>query len=1494
MKCKYYKNGVESILYTDLFGYMDNTPPQKKSVNAVYKILKSHGIATKKEGSIYLTQANVQSSLREIENINNRYPGLIDTEYIKMTQENIYSKSAELHVVTINEELLKRIVNEGESNADLTYKTQNDLDTYVRTVAGLNAASEEDTRVSEALRRENRNESRYSEQAREERDAVQKKSNHLKEAFAKAGVTVDVVYDNQMDALGSMEKSDDSTSPVVTFNSDLTTEDTVYHEFGHIYIDMLGADSPVIIQAFDELKNTELYNKVADKYPELKGERLDKEVLSTAIGIEGAKITRKNPSTIQQMLNKIFRAFSKMLNKLGLITTPNTAAILAQEMFAKDLRAGDMVNPISGYTQFQQKTRDQEKLKEITIQLTVKIKSELSRIKKLPQEEQDVLLPKMEKLEASLIKVDRVEDFIKFVDATTDTMLETKQQFNDIMNLKDENGLVNFKEQSNYKNLNLMYAMKVNLDGLDVLSEIEALMRSKKSAGKVLSVKAFDTLEEKLAAVLNEVKDLKYNFDYEVVPIIAESLLGFHNKNIDVELQSLIQNIQDNLKNGVIRSSMNMKEVKNTTEYKRAKKRFDNKEYTQEEFDGMIANMQIESLKNKMIPHRSMLVKELREAQKDKSGFSYLMDPMIYSSESALQLFVKAVDEANLKSNDMTREFKYKLKAQYEDMAEGQNESDVEGLNDPYLEEIEMEVGDDQYFSEKADQKETSTIKVLTLVQPILANTYYSDIREEYGRLSKVYNKPKRKDYDDQKDFQDATSKFYRSDSGRRYTTDMAKFLKANTEPIDGWEKIRDGIQKQIKTAQSIIGDFTSTNVAADQELKIKKLRTTLATNMLGKLPRGEWVKPKASKYANPKYTAIQNDPRKKKYYDFVLEEIQKGHKMVGTKRMEKNSWDSISYLMPSIRKEGLDRAKEQGAYTAIKDTLDDSFSLTKTADEMAIYDKATGELQRDVPVRYTNLVPSKDVSKDIASSLYRFRHMAHNFKTKSEVVGQVMLFRDIIEKRGTIEVDAAGRSYVSAIAEKLGVKMPITKPGESYTYKHLNEWVNMVMFGETSYRTDVNVFGRTINLEKAAGTVTQYVAMNALSLNLLQGGNQLILDNASLLQEAVAGQFVTKADLAWATQKYWGEAAAMTDIGKFAPETKLGRALEMFDAFTEFTDREGNKLVGSKLRKALDTGNLMIVQQAVEHELSSKRMLALMKNLEGKLKDKDGNVIMKDGKPANLYDMLKVDKKGFMFVDKTVANFNKSDFIHLLRGIGRRTNQVKGKFDSPILSKSWYGKMINLFRSWVVPGIRRRYGHGGMTGSTIHTDEEMGAVTQGMYVSFFNLLSESVVDGVKSPLGVYNYMSPMEQQNVKRTLIEISSLVAAMALVAALSNLDEEDETYLSNFTLYQAKRFQTEILQWTPLVGTKEAFRILKSPSATFRPIEQLGSMINSIGYELMNGVGIPIANKQLFYQRKTGRFKKGDRKIRKDFEDLMPILRGLRTTQTPKEKYQWFLNM
>ena len=290
-------------------------------------------------------------------------------------------------------------------------------------------------------------------------------------------------------------------------------------------------------------------------------------------------------------------------------------------------------------------------------------------------------------------------------------------------------------------------------------------------------------------------------------------------------------------------------------------------------------------------------------------------------------------------------------------------------------------------------------------------------------------------------------------------------------------------------------------------------------------------------------------------------------------------------------------------------------------------------------------------------------------------------------------------------------------------------------------------------------------------------------------------------------------------------------------------------------------------------------------------MKDADGNVIMnEEGNPANLWDLLVVDKKGKMSVDPRVANFNKSDFINLLQGLSRRTNQTKGRFDRSLINRRWYGKLAMLFRNWMVP-IRRRYGHGGFTGSTLHVDEELGAVTQGMYVSFYNMLAESIQKR-QVPMTTYRTMTQMEKQNVKRTLVELSSLVSAFAIIAALSNLDDDEETYVTNFLLYQAKRYKMEMLQWTPLVGTKEAFRILKSPTATARPVEQGIALLEQVMFrEVPYLVGLPVNESDIFYQRRTGRYNKGDRKLRKKIEDLIPVLRGLQKSQSPEEAAKWF---
>ena len=119
--------------------------------------------------------------------------------------------------------------------------------------------------------------------------------------------------------------------------------------------------------------------------------------------------------------------------------------------------------------------------------------------------------------------------------------------------------------------------------------------------------------------------------------------------------------------------------------------------------------------------------------------------------------------------------------------------------------------------------------------------------------------------------------------------------------------------------------------------------------------------------------------------------------------------------------------------------------------------------------------MPAKEISKDIASSLYRFRHMAHNFKTKSEILGQVMVFQEILKNAKTLETNSAGIQLIQKAAESMGINMPKLKEGETYNFKHVNEWIDSVMFGQSNLQKDFTVFGKTFSANEAVGTINAF-----------------------------------------------------------------------------------------------------------------------------------------------------------------------------------------------------------------------------------------------------------------------------------------------------------------------------------------------------------------------------------------------------------------------------------
>ena len=1480
MACKYYVNGAFSELYTDLFGYLDNTPGASKKTNDVYRILKKHKLATIKDKVIYLNQSNWQRALREVKRINLTHPGLLSTEYIRNTEQNIYSPAAELHSLTINESVLTQIEVNPPTPIEKNLKNRVDIDQYVKFVAGTDPNTR-DYFLDEMARRENTSESRFSHMEREDLANVYRVSSHLKKSFASAGVTVEVELDTSIDGIGQVDPYQEGMSPVIRINPNLVTKDTTYHEFGHIYIDLLGTTDPTVVKAFEQLRGTKLFNDVKARYPELYGELLDKEVLATAIGIEGAKITRKNPNKLQRILNTIFRKIGKLFG-----INPNQAAILAQEMFARELRINTSLKSEASMPQLQKKSKDQEKLEVFIAKSKVRIEEELYRLKQKPKEERNQTeYATLLRLQAALVNAKKVEDLFKLVDALADTLLRGKAEFDTITSMRIE-------DQGQAEVLNRIFALNRTVDTLSELENIRTLLSLAKTSDRIKDQEQFDTMDQKLSVIIDQSIRLNADFREKIIPLWAQFAIGFTNKDISPAVQDIISTME--------RTKKPFSPPRNSNDWIELKRRFKDGQITKEELKEKQLALTIDHWKRKDIKGYADLVGILQDATIDKSAMSYWVDPLQYSSDRGVQLMIKMVDQANIEKNDMMLDLKSKLDPEYKAFAEGRDETNVAELNEPLIETVTL----------KGKER-------LAFVNPYDIKKHRENQKEYLNQIAKTYNKPKAEDYIidgeiDQETFSQALNVFYSSNSGASYKRAEAAWNKKNTSEVPNWRDKLSELTSEIKEQNKIRRELKSENkenteayvlagiYKAEREKEIRR-------NYIEEYdqPKGDWVRPSTGEtytlkgktytktdYTNSKYTTIQNTPRLKKYYDFLLGEYRKQQKLVGTEVQDKHSWEEFSYLLPSWRKETIDRMREQGIIVTTKDIVNEGLTIQEADYDFYRQNENVKFVDKQVPVYGIDNVDAKDVSRDLGSSIYRFGHQAFNFKTKNEIHGAVATYQMMLKDREYLELNSAGVATFSWIANKFGYDLPDIKEGESYTYKHVTEWLDSIMFGQKNIKQTFTVRGKEFEANKIAGSLTAFTAASTLSFNALQATNQFTLDNMTLIQEGFAGQFMTKSDIAWAKQQYWGSGMAVTDIARFNPRSKIGKAIEYFDALTEFTDREGNRLVGGDVRKAIDTSNLLIMQQGVEHELSATRMLALMKNLEGKLKDKDGNVIMnKDGSAANLYDLLIIDKKsGKMSIDPRVDNFNRRDFMSRIQGLARRTNQTKGEMAHTVLSRRWIGKLVGVFRGWMVPGYRRRYGHGSLTRDydRAQVDEELGTVTQGMYISFWNYIIDSFEK--MSARAAYQDLNLVEQQNIKRSLVEFGQLGLASVLVSLLLNIDDDDETWATNFLLYQAKRYQSETLQWTPIFGANEVLRLIKSPTATVSPFTKGLTLLKQIAYEGGYKLGIT-PEEFIFYQRRSGKYAKGDRKIEKMFMDIFPVFRGLSKSGSPRDAYKWF---
>ena len=1343
----------------------------------------------------------------------------------------------------------------------------------------------------------------------------------LQSVFNSAGIPVKVVVDPTLEAKGDVTKGTDGQI-TLRINPLKMTEDTHVHEFSHILIELLGEDNPVVKRAIEELKDTQLYELVQNKYPELSGTRLDFEVLATAMGLEGAKFNRKNPSKIQVIVNRILRAIKEFFN----IKT-DTAV---QELVSKMLEGRLDKREFSG--QFATGTRKSKVLKEEEDPFKSLVNDARQIVyDSILKEERNVdenlnkqqALDRLKLLQARLAQVNEVEDFVDFVNYTSSIVSKAQDVYNEIMRDYTDDVL---KKMSHDERMNLMnrifsvgdWMRQFFGDGIsqkNVMNRILATIRDKKNllSDTDPAYKFLNDLDTKLGNAILDIITLNDKYIKFAIPIQADNLLEYHTPEINTELKALIANIEAN--NRIVGL------VKDDAYYALMRA---NKEGTlsKEKLKEELIALNIQQLKNKEIG-RDTLIRELTEAQTDKSAFSYMLDPLVYSTQPTLQLFALSIRNMYHEANDEVQDFINRFKEIHDKFSAVKGSSN----NPNVFNEDILETHD--YYVYNPDTNKKERMSILTLVQPYDITKYRKEESAMYDKYAKQFNRPdKQEDLDAWKKTPEA-KKYYKA-VGTWYTTNA----KVNPKIVKIYSDLENNLkvkQAKLATVQNTTKDQTTIDYLEAEIARIKG-------DMLSFKSETGFYKAKAympgDTFTNPKFKALSGATLE--YYNSVLDSYKDLQKILGVKsNLLTNAWDDFSYMMPSIRSEGLEKIQKDGAFNAATDFAKDTYNYFSTDvnyGELINQNKDT--TKKLIPIFHTNAVDEKLVSRDVATSLIHFAGMTYMFRAKSKVIGSVMLMREMVRTRGVLEINSSGNTIINRGAEMLGFVKHQRKDGESNNFKHLSEFIDKVFFGEEEIKQSFKIRGKEMSANKLANKFASYTALNTLSFNLLQAFNQGVVDNVKLLEEAVAGQYWNMSNWSWATKTYHltkdGGIGSAKDYQAFTPETKIVQAIQMFDALGERFNNANRKRSGNKAIKSI-AHIPMTLQELAEHETAVKRMLALMDSYKGldhtvktgetlgmlaakykvtiedikkcnnittntitpgqvlkigKLLDDKGNIIKNEnGTYANLWDVFVKDKTtGKFVIDPKVANFNIQGFRNKLAGITKKTNQIKLGMDDAMLQRRWYGKLVMLFRRYFIPSLRRYYGHTGLKGG-IHMDLETNTISEGTLVTLKRFIAEGIENGFNFPK-VYKMMSDMEKQNMKRNAVQFGFLVLSMVIAAILLD-DDEDESYGSQFLAYQALRLDSELTQFANPV---EFVRLASSPTAVIRPFMK---MIELGGHLMTEELPYAITGDAdgVFLERKSGINEKGTRKTLIKLENVIPGIRGLYKTFDPATSSQFF---
>jgi len=528
--------------------------------------------------------------------------------------------------------------------------------------------------------------------------------------------------------------------------------------------------------------------------------------------------------------------------------------------------------------------------------------------------------------------------------------------------------------------------------------------------------------------------------------------------------------------------------------------------------------------------------------------------------------------------------------------------------------------------------------------------------------------------------------------------------------------------------------------------------------------------------------------------------------------------------------------------------------------------------------------------SFDIPTIYFKFWEMANDYHHKQGILPEMELAKHIVENRKTDPILRPKGTFQKMIS-RVGLK-----ENNNNLAKQLHDWYLTVVYGHPKIdQGSIKLFGLKIkqkdeigkdgkvikgkrvpivaSVSKIADFINKYTSFNLLGLNVIQGTANYLLAEALQIAETISKEYLTPGSYAKGIAYYTTNLPNMMgDIGRRGNASVASLIMESHDILHNPVTEELGR--NTKIRQ-LDSSALHMFTTGGEHAAQGKFLFGMLK--DRRALDKDGKDIgsVLDYYTAENGHLIfdkdgKVDKELSSWTDKDQFNFN-----YKIKGILSRIHGAYGALEKIALQRGAGGSMLYMFRKFVLPGYKRRYGKKAyierlddyVEGSYRTTANFAGRLLSDLYSMKFQLLA-----------GEWDQLSDHEKANVRRTISEAAFLVLALAVakVALAAMGDEDDDEWddrFNAFIAYQAGRMKSELLFF---ISPKEAFSILRSPAASISMIENVGKLFS----QMFNPFDT--------YERGPW---KGKPKIYKTMNNMLPGTRQYFRLRDMKEQTTWF---